>query len=93
MKKFVTTGIVNLGSGLVELSDDQAKPRAHRLTAKGDGIYEITGPVVLKAGEQFGCDDLPKSERSKVEPLETEPEPEAKTEGAPPKPKLAKSKK
>lgn len=56
MKQFQAESTVNIFSGHVQLSGEQAKPRAHALKALGEGVYEVTAPICLKAGEKFGFD-------------------------------------
>jgi len=42
--------------GLVQLTEKQAKPRAHQLKPLGEGIFEIVQPIEFKAGEELGFD-------------------------------------
>lgn len=60
--KYTTTAIVNLTSGILELSEDQARRRFHNLKALGDGRFEVLRTVQFKTGETFGYDgDIPKT--------------------------------
>lgn len=56
MQKYKALKKVELFSGILELDKKQAAPRAHLLQDLGEGLYEITGPVQFKAGEEFGYD-------------------------------------
>jgi len=63
---------ITLHSGIVKLSDEQAKHRLHKLEAiKGkSGHYKITGPNQFKAGEVIGYDgDIPKGAANDMEEL------------------------
>lgn len=42
--------------GLVQLTEKQAKVRAHQLIPRGEGIFEIVQPIEFKAGEELGFD-------------------------------------
>ena len=42
--------------GLVQLTEKQARPRAHQLKPRGEGIFEIIQPIEFKAGEELGYD-------------------------------------
>lgn len=59
MKKITATEVVSVGSGVVALTPEQARPRAHnlRLLKAGKGKerseYEVAGPLQFKAGEEF----------------------------------------
>jgi hypothetical protein len=62
--KYTTIAVLSLQAGTVlGLTDAQALPRSHALAplAGRAGWYTTTGPVQLKVGEVFLCDDeLPK---------------------------------
>lgn len=54
-------GAVNVNSGQVKLSAEQARPRMHCLKAvkvdeKGAGTYQVLTPIQFKRGESFGFD-------------------------------------
>jgi len=42
--------------GLVQLTEKQARVRAHQLIPRGEGIFEIVQPIEFKAGEELGFD-------------------------------------
>ena len=42
--------------GLVQLTEKQARVRAHQLVPRGEGIFEIVQPIEFKAGEELGFD-------------------------------------
>ena len=56
MNRYTTTAVVNLTSGTLELSKDQARRRIHALEKVSDGKYLIKSLVQFKAGETFGYD-------------------------------------
>ena len=62
--KYIAIAVVTFSAGVeLGLSDAQARARAHALTAlpKRKGWYCTSGPIQLKAGEEFYFDgDLPK---------------------------------
>jgi hypothetical protein len=55
----------------LRLSDAQAAPRALRLKAMGNGLYEVMESVQFKAGEVIDLDltQLPKNLRNPLIPL------------------------
>ena len=63
--KYTALAVVAFAAGAeLGLSKDQASARRHALTEhpKRKGWYQATGPIQLKAGEEFQYDgDLPKS--------------------------------
>jgi len=60
--KYTTTAIVELTSGILKLSKDQARRRMRNLKALKDGSFEILRAVQFKAGETFDYDgDIPKT--------------------------------
>lgn len=75
MKKYKAISPLKVTSGLVELSEKQAKRRA-RLIMPGnrEGVYEIVKPVQFKAGEVFGLADVSKVHLAKLVHLPTEEE-------------------
>ena len=89
MKEYKTIQTVDLGSGKIGLSDEQAQPRAGKLkklktekklssSIKGvphKEIYEIQAPVQFKRGEIIWLDDIPKNMVAFLEPVK-KPEPE-----------------
>lgn len=42
--------------GVVQLTEKQAKVRAHQIIPKGGDIFEIVQPIEFKAGEVLGFD-------------------------------------
>jgi hypothetical protein len=58
MYKYKALKNVEIGSGILELNKGQAAPRirARQITDLGEGLYEVTGVVQFKAGEEFGYD-------------------------------------
>jgi hypothetical protein len=77
-KYAVTARVLELGHGVIGLSDAQAKLRQHALKKVGKGRFEILAPVQFKAGEVLEFDgDLPKSLVTKLEPELTEKEKKA----------------
>jgi len=62
MKRFKTLAPVTLHAGIVQLSEDQAKGRDHKLEEVKPGLYKITGPNQFKAGQEIGYDgEIPKA--------------------------------
>lgn len=64
MKTYQIIKPVTLTSGVVRLTEEQARARAHKLEAvKGKkGLYRITGPNQFKAGQEIGYEgELPKT--------------------------------
>lgn len=57
----VTDQPVNVNSGQVQLTREQAKPRLHNLKPvkvdkDGAGVYSVEQPIQFKRGEKFGYD-------------------------------------
>lgn len=63
MKKYTLVGAATFGPGaILQLTADQATPRAHALKALGEGRFEARAAVQFKAGEIVGYEgDLPKA--------------------------------
>jgi hypothetical protein len=73
MNKYRVNSPVTISDGLLKLSDDQFKRRAHALTKTDDGVYAANKPVMFKVGEEFGHDgDL--SKVAAVASISEEPE-------------------
>jgi hypothetical protein len=47
---------VEIHTGILQLSKEQADARAHALDDLGEGLYQIRRPVQFKCGETFGYD-------------------------------------
>jgi len=63
MKTYEMIGLVTLHSGIVKLTDKQAKGRAHKLEPVDGkkGLYRLIGPNQFKAGQVIGYDgEIPK---------------------------------
>lgn len=77
--KYIALAVVAFAAGAeLGLNKDQASARHHVLTphAKRKGWYQSTGPVQLKAGEEFQFDgDLPKGMADTLEPKAPSREP------------------
>lgn len=76
MKRYrVTARSVEIHAGVLQLTDEQAIPRAHRMEKCGKGCWRVSdGPVQFKVGEEFGYDgDLPKDLAADVEPAAKSP--------------------
>lgn len=58
MRRFTAVKTVTISSGTVELTDEQAKPRARKLIELGEGQYKVFMQIQLKAGEEFGYDGI-----------------------------------
>jgi hypothetical protein len=57
MQRYTVTGhSVNIHSGILDLTHEQAASRLHSLTDLGDGLYEVLYPVQFKRGEEIGYD-------------------------------------
>lgn len=56
MKKYETTGVINLFGGVVGLSKAQAASRSHALKKLKSGRFEVVAPVQFKAGEIIGLE-------------------------------------
>lgn len=55
MKKLIVIGIsANFHTGVLLLSDEQARARSYALKTLGDGLFEIVSPVQFKRGEVVG---------------------------------------
>ncbi len=54
MERYLTTDKVDLLSGVLDLSEDQARRRKGWLKKLESGLFEIIKPVQFKAGEVFG---------------------------------------
>lgn len=54
MERYLTTDKVDLLSGVLDLTEDQARRRKGWLKKLESGSYEIIKPVQFKAGEVFG---------------------------------------
>lgn len=81
--KYKAIKIVRLFAGQIGLTGSQASSRRQYLNPvkvdkTGNGIYEITGPVVFKAGEIIDLAKPDKATSLRIEPLKP-PSPE-KTE-------------
>lgn len=77
MKTYKIIQPVTLTSGVVRLTDEQARMRAHKLEAvKGKkGLYRITGPNQFKAGQEIGYEgDLPKTLATDMEAADADAE-------------------
>lgn len=72
---YKTSAIVELRSGLVELSADQQRRRAPMIKKTSHaGVFEIVKPIQFKAGEQFGiAGELPKALLKQVTTVEKKP--------------------
>lgn len=70
MFEYITTAILELSCGLIQLSKGQAQDRLGCLAAvKGrEGVYEILSPVQFKAGERIGLDNPDKVTLLRVDP-------------------------
>jgi len=57
MKKITASAVVTVGSGVVALTEAQARPRAHNLEllkkGKDRSEYSVRAPIQFKAGEEF----------------------------------------
>ena len=71
MDKYIVTGpVVRIHCGLMELTDEQARPRIRSLEFLGDGIYRVNRTVEFKNSEVFGYNgEMP---RAMAEVLEKE---------------------
>ena len=70
MKPYRTLATVRLFSGLIGLTDGQAKRRSSYLSKIKDDVYKILGEVSFKAGEVIGLEDAPKPYRKLMQSLE-----------------------
>ncbi len=83
MNRYKVAGpVVHIIAGLVRLSAEQARARAHRLipveidNATGAGVYEVNGEIQLKRGEEFEHDgDLPKALAADLAEIEDDEKP------------------
>lgn len=63
----VEGGTLRLGQGaVVGLSDEQAKPRLHRMEQVSEGVYRLKEVLEFKNGERIkvALDDIPKHFRA-----------------------------
>lgn len=79
MRRFTAVKTVTISSGTVELTDEQAKPRARKLISQGDGRYKVFTQIQLKAGEEFGYDGI--LCKSVADVFGSEPAPEEAPQG------------
>ena len=78
MNKYQVTEAVSIYTGLLELTEAQAKPRMHNLNHVQNNVYMVMQPVMFKAGEVIGYDgELPKAMLMQMENLDA-PKPKAK---------------
>lgn len=86
LKKLEAIETVRLGPGtIVGLTPDQARTRLHNLTPlKERGVFNTTGPIEFKRGEQFGYEGAISRAMQEVVVGEGLPAPAAKRS---PKPK------
>lgn len=63
LKEFKIEGVpFNVNSGLIGLSEKQAKLRSHCVKAtKQKGVYEVLAPVQFKIGETILVPSIPKT--------------------------------
>lgn len=54
MERYLTTDKVDLLSGVLDLTEDQARRRKGWLKKIDSGLFEIIKPVQFKSGEVFG---------------------------------------
>lgn len=94
MIEYKALGRVKLFGGLVQLTEQQLRRRAHAVASTDEaGIYQILNTVEFKAGEVFGhSHELPKTMNDIVEKVKGEPEPEPAVETVEPVKKVAKKK-
>lgn len=70
MAKICVIQPIQLYSGVIGLSKEQAEVRRHALTESGPGLYTIKAAVSFKAGEIIDARfPIPKSLRDSVESL------------------------
>lgn len=84
--KYIALAVVDFAAGAeLGLNKDQASARSHALTKhpKTKDWYVATGPIQLKAGEEFHYDgDLPKGMAESVEALKKARAAKAEAEAA-----------
>lgn len=82
--KYIALAVVAFAAGAeLGLNKDQASARRHALTEhpKRKGWYTTTGPVQLKAGEEFAYDGtMPKGMASAMEPVQKAKPPKSEAE-------------
>ena len=103
MRRYKTTGIVDIFGGLVGLDDKQAAARRINVSkVEGkDGVYEIIHPIQFKTGETVRLEKPDKAllallediDKAVDKPEESKPELEAEPEPAPKAKKTASKKK
>ncbi len=63
MEKYIVRKEIKLSTGLIGLTDDQAKARALNImpVEGSDGVYEILAPIQFKVGEiiRLNSDSVP----------------------------------
>lgn len=74
MQRITVTGTaIQLISGILELTPEQAAARSTALDNLGEGLYLITAPVQFKRGETIGYDgEVSKALTEEITPLEVE---------------------
>jgi len=87
MKEYITTQTVDLYTGLIGLTKEQAQVRGQALSEVRKGVYEIIFPVQFKAGELIKLADpdkgtLPKLDLGPREKAKAEAEAKAAKEKA-----------
>jgi hypothetical protein len=68
MKRYQVSGfIVELHTGILELTPEQAASRVGSLADLGEGLYSVLEPVQFKRGEEIGYDgDVNKDMAEKI---------------------------
>lgn len=76
MKKYRTTEVVGIASGVIELNGRQAVRRPGKLKPmKKKGLYEILAPIEFKQGEVIGLENPDKVLLSKLDELDKDGKP------------------
>lgn len=71
MQRYITVGIVNIVSGILDLTPEQASSRQGSIVSLGDGLYEVTRPIQFKRGEIFGYDgDINRTLAELIKPVD-----------------------
>lgn len=58
MKQYITTAVVNLNDGLVELDADQARRRRNKIEHVEGNVYKILSRLQFKVGEKLGYNGI-----------------------------------
>lgn len=80
--EYIVTKTLELHTGEVGLSDEQAAPRMHNLKKIDNGLYTIVSPVQFKVGEKIFLKGRQKGHEQYLQDARAEEKAKAKAEAA-----------